>query len=96
MLKPIKKVLEDTESSHCEITHVELLREVGSLDQVQREKLKDEQYQEAAEQSLKSIRKKMRKHEQTRLVSQEEALLEQSDKERVRRERLKQLGGSNE
>ncbi|WP_045421333.1 hypothetical protein [Vibrio jasicida] len=96
MLKPIKKELKDTKSSHCEITHVELLREVGSLDEHRRALLLDQDYQQSADQRLNAIREKMNQHEQSRLVSQEEALLEQSEKERKHREQLEQLGGMNE
>ncbi len=38
----------------------------------------------------------MKQHEQIRLVSQEEALIEQSEKERKRREALDQLGDTDE
>lgn len=96
MLKPIKKVQQDSESSYCELTHIQLLREVGSLDEYRREQLKDQEYQEEAEQRLNAIRDKMKQHEQSRLVSQEEALLEQSERERKRRELLEQLGGIDE
>ncbi len=96
MLKPIKKLQQDSESSHCELTHLQLLREVGSLDEYHREQLKDKEYQEAADKRLNAIREKMKKHEQSRLVSQEEALLEQSERERKRRELLEQLGGIDE
>ena len=96
MLKPIKKVQQDSESSHCEITHLQLLREVGSLDEYRREQLKDQEYQEEAEKRLDAIRDKMKQQEQIRLASQEEALLEQSERERKRRELLEQLGGGNE
>ncbi|MFA0463322.1 MULTISPECIES: hypothetical protein [unclassified Vibrio] len=96
MIKPIKKVQLDSESSHCELTHVQLLREVGSLDEYRREQLKDKEYQEEADKRLNAIRNKMKQHEQSRLVSQEEALLEQSKRERKRRELLEQLGGIDE
>lgn len=96
MLKPVKKIQQDSELNHCELTHTQLLREVGSLDEYRREKLKDEEYQEAADQRLNAIREKMKQHEQTRLASQEKALLEQSEKELKRREALKKLGGLNE
>ncbi|HCE1618626.1 TPA: hypothetical protein NGR74_003213 [Vibrio parahaemolyticus] len=96
MLKPIKKKQQGSESSHCEITHLQLLREVGSLDEYRREQLKDQEYQEEAEKRLDAIRDKMKKQEQIRLASQEEALLEQSERERKRREVLEQLGGGNE
>ncbi len=96
MLKPIKKVQQDTEFGHCELTHVQLLREVGSLDEYRREQLKDPDYQQAAHQRLNAIRDKMKQHEQSRLVAQEEALLEQSERERKRREALEQLGGGHE
>ncbi|MGY0613582.1 hypothetical protein [Vibrio sp. FJH11] len=96
MLKPIKKMQQDSESSHCEITHLQLLREVGSLDEYRREQLKDQERQEEAEKRLDAIRDKMKKQEQIRLASQEEALLEQSERERKRRELLEQLGGGNE
>lgn len=75
---------------------LDLLRMVGSLDEYRREQLKDQEYQEAAEQRLNAIREKMKQHEQTRLASQEQALLEQSKRERIRREVLEQLGGGNE
>ncbi len=96
MLKPIKKMQQDSESSHCEITHLQLLREVGSLDEYRREQLKDQECQEEAEKRLDAIRDKMKQQEQIRLASQEEALLEQSQRERKRRELLEQLGGGNE
>ncbi|HCM1331489.1 TPA: hypothetical protein N2902_003082 [Vibrio parahaemolyticus] len=96
MLKPIKKVRQDSESSHCELTHLQLLREVGSLDEYRREQLKDPEYQEEAEKRINAVREKMKQHEQSRLVSQEEALLEQSERERKRRELLEQLGGKDE
>ncbi|HGZ7368992.1 TPA: hypothetical protein ACOL2H_000901 [Vibrio parahaemolyticus] len=96
MLKPVKKVRQDYESSHCELTHIELLREVGSLDEAQRQRNKDQEYQEEAEKRINAIREKMKQHEQSRLVSQEEALLEQSERERKRREALEQLGGIDE
>ncbi|TOG38693.1 hypothetical protein [Vibrio parahaemolyticus] len=96
MLKPIKKVQQDSESSHCELTHLQLLREVGSLDEYRREQLKDQEYQEEAEKRINAIREKMKQHEQSRLMSQEEALLEQSERERKRRELLEQLGGIDE
>lgn len=95
MLKPVKK-LQDSESSHCELTHIQLLREVGSLDEHRREQLKNQEYQEEAEKRINAIREKMKQHEQSRLVSQEEALLEQSERERKRRELLEQLGGIDE
>lgn len=75
---------------------LDLLRMVGSLDEYRREQLKDKEYQEEAEKRINSIRDKMKQHEQSRLVSQEEALLEQSERERKRRELLEQLGGGNE
>ncbi|PSB81990.1 hypothetical protein WAX88_05640 [Photobacterium damselae subsp. damselae] len=96
MLKPIKKELKDTKSSHCEITRVELLREVGSLDEHRRALLLDQDFQQSAEARLDGIREQMRQHEQSRLVSQEEALIEKSEKERKRREQIEQLGGLNE
>ncbi|HHF3216824.1 TPA: hypothetical protein ACPJ2C_002677 [Vibrio alginolyticus] len=96
MLKPIKKVQQDSESSYCELTHIQLLREVGSLDGHRREQLKNQEYQEEAEKRINAIREKMKQHEQSRLVSQEEALLEQSERERKRRELLEQLGGIDE
>ncbi|EPN3066956.1 hypothetical protein [Vibrio parahaemolyticus] len=96
MLKPIKKVQQDSESSYCELTHIQLLREVGSLDEHRREQLKNQEYQEEAEKRINAIREKMKQHEQSRLVSQEEALLEQSERERKRRELLEQLGGIDE
>ncbi|HDY7979754.1 hypothetical protein [Vibrio vulnificus] len=95
MLKPVKKV-QDSESSHCELTHVQLLRMVGSLDEAQRQRNKNHEYQEEAEKRINAIREKMKQHEQSRLVSQEEALLEQSERERKRREVLEQLGGVDE
>ncbi|ELU9052064.1 hypothetical protein SD641_001384 [Vibrio parahaemolyticus] len=96
MLKPIKKAQQDSESSYCELTHIQLLREVGSLDEHRREQLKNQEYQEEAEKRINAIREKMKQHEQSRLVSQEEALLEQSERERKRRELLEQLGGIDE
>ncbi|EMK6931164.1 hypothetical protein V9J79_002597 [Vibrio alginolyticus] len=75
---------------------LDLLRMVGSLDEYRREQLKDKEYQEEADQRLNAIRDKMKQHEQSRLVSQEEALLEQSERERKRRELLEQLGGIDE
>ncbi|HHX8441950.1 TPA: hypothetical protein ACVO0G_003343 [Vibrio diabolicus] len=96
MLKPVKKLQKHSESSHCELTHLQLLREVGSLDEYHREQLKDQEYQQAADQRLSSIRDKMNQHEQLRLASQEEALIEQSEKERKRREALEGLGGTGE
>lgn len=75
---------------------LDLLRMVGSLDEYRREQLKDKKYQEEADQRLNAIRDKMKQHEQSRLVSQEEALLEQSERERKRRELLEQLGGIDE
>lgn len=95
MLKPVKKV-QDSESSHCELTHVQLLRMVGSLDEAQRQRNKNHEYQAEADQRLAAVRQKMERHEQLRLESQEEALLEQSERERKRREVLEQLGGLNE
>ncbi|HHX8481713.1 hypothetical protein AB4167_17330 [Vibrio sp. 10N.286.49.E11] len=75
---------------------LDLLRMVGSLDEYRREQLKDKEYQEEAEKRINAIREKMKQHEQSRLVSQEEALLEQSERERKRRELLEQLGGIDE
>ncbi|ARO98360.1 hypothetical protein K08M3_14190 [Vibrio alginolyticus] len=75
---------------------LDLLRMVGSLDEYRREQLKDQEYQEEAEKRINAIREKMKQHEQSRLVSQEEALLEQSERERKRRELLEQLGGIDE
>ncbi|EOX3832158.1 hypothetical protein ACO4IM_003688 [Vibrio alginolyticus] len=75
---------------------LDLLRMVGSLDEYRREQLKDQEYQEEAEKRINAIREKMKQHEQSRLVSQEEALLEQSERERKRREILEQLGGIDE
>ncbi|MGY6296232.1 hypothetical protein ACXIUY_14735 [Vibrio parahaemolyticus] len=75
---------------------LDLLRMVGSLDEYRREQLKDQEYQEEAEKRINAIRDKMKQHEQSRLVSQEEALLEQSERERKRRELLEQLGGIDE
>ncbi|HHF3218006.1 TPA: hypothetical protein ACPJ2C_003886 [Vibrio alginolyticus] len=95
MLKPVKKV-QDSESSHCELTHVQLLRIVGSLDEAQRQRNKNQEYQTEADQRINSIREKMKRHEQLRLESQEEAILEQSERERKRREVLEQLGGVDE
>ena len=95
MLKPVKKV-QDSELSHCELTHVQILRMVGSLDEAQRQRNKDQEYQAEADQRLYSIREKMKQHEQIRVESQEEALLEQSERERKRREVFAQLGGLNE
>ncbi|MBY8060936.1 hypothetical protein KW465_15045 [Vibrio fluvialis] len=96
MLKPIKKVQQDSESNHCELTHLQLLREVGSLDEQRREHLKDQGSQQAAEKRINAIREKMKLREQSRLMSQEEALLEQTKRERKRRELLEQLGGIDE
>ncbi|AIV05454.1 MULTISPECIES: hypothetical protein [Vibrio harveyi group] len=95
MLKPVKKV-QDSESSHCELTHVQLLRIVGSLDEAQRQRNKNHEYQAEADQRINSIRANQKRYEQLRLESQEEALLEQSEKERKRREVLEQLGGVDE
>ncbi|HCH2864452.1 TPA: hypothetical protein NKW80_003423 [Vibrio parahaemolyticus] len=95
MLKPVKKV-QDLESSHCELTHVQLLRIVGSLDEAQRQRNKNHEYQAEADQRINSIRANQKRYEQLRLESQEEALLEQSEKERKRREVLEQLGGVDE
>ncbi|MCQ9101767.1 hypothetical protein [Vibrio alginolyticus] len=75
---------------------LDLLRMVGSLDEHRRGQLKDQEYQEEAEKRINAIRDKMKQHEQSRLVSQEEALLEQSERERKRRELLEQLGGIDE
>ncbi|HHI5036437.1 TPA: hypothetical protein ACP5W0_000776 [Vibrio parahaemolyticus] len=75
---------------------LDLLRMVGSLDEYRREQLKDQEYQEEAEKRINAIREKMKQHEQSRLVSQEEALLEKSERERKRRELLEQLGGIDE
>ncbi|HHF3122998.1 TPA: hypothetical protein ACVO3A_001839 [Vibrio diabolicus] len=95
MLKPVKKV-QDSESSHCELTHVQLLRIVGSLDEDQRQRNKNHEYQAEADQRINSIRANQKWYEQLRLESQEEALLEQSERERKRREVLEQLGGVDE
>ncbi|MGR1189287.1 hypothetical protein ACUVHH_16725 [Vibrio parahaemolyticus] len=94
MLKPVKKVQQEEHSWTG--THCDLLRMCGTLDEVQRERLKDSDYQAEADQRLNAIREKMKQHEQIRLASQEEALLEQSERERKRREALEQLGGVNE
>ncbi|MCF7496513.1 hypothetical protein L3V35_15830 [Vibrio sp. L5-1] len=75
---------------------LDLLRMCGSLDEVQRKRNKDKEYQEEAGKRMNAIRDKMTRHEQLRLESQEEALLEQSERERKRREALEQLGGLNE
>ncbi|MBM4888883.1 hypothetical protein HYO43_07725 [Vibrio parahaemolyticus] len=75
---------------------LDLLRMVGSLDEYRREQLKDPKYQEEAETRINAIREKMKQHEKIRVVSQEEALLEQSERERKRRELLEQLGGIDE
>lgn len=75
---------------------LDLLRLVGSLDQAQRQRNKDQEYQEEADKRINAIREKMKQHEQIRLLSQEEALIEQSEKERKRREALDQLGGTDE
>ncbi|EJE8153510.1 hypothetical protein M5103_001193 [Vibrio alginolyticus] len=75
---------------------LDLLRLVGSLDQAQRQRNKDQEYQEEADKRINAIREKMKQHEQIRLVSQEEALIEQSEKERKRREALEGLGGTDE
>ncbi|OCH40534.1 MULTISPECIES: hypothetical protein [Vibrio] len=98
MLKPVKKVQQGSgsDSAYCELTHLDLLREVGSLDEHQRELLKDREYQEEADKRINEIRENMRQHEQTRLASQEEALLEQSRSQKKRRDELEQLGGTNE
>ncbi|MGU3794003.1 hypothetical protein [Vibrio diabolicus] len=72
-------------------TSLDLLRKVGSLDEAQRQRNKDHEYQADADQRINSIREKMKRHEQLRLESQEEALLEQSERERKRREVLEQL-----
>lgn len=96
MLKPVKKVQQGSDSAYCELTHLDLLREVGSLDEYQRELLKDREYQEEADKRIALIRENMRQHEQTRLASQEEALLEQSRSQKKRRDELEQLGGTNE
>ncbi|MCG6444202.1 hypothetical protein [Vibrio parahaemolyticus] len=95
MLKPVKKA-RDSESSHCELTHVQLLRMVGSLDEAQRQRNKNHEYQAEADQRLAAIRQKMERHEQIRVATQEEALLEQSERERKHREALEQLGGVDE
>ncbi len=94
MLKPVKKVQQEEHSWTG--THRDLLRMCGTLDEVQRERLKDSEYQAEADQRLNVIREKMKQHEQLRLESQEEALLEQSERERKRRQVLEQLGGGNE
>ncbi|MFA0349896.1 hypothetical protein [Vibrio sp. F13] len=98
MLKPVKKVQQGSgsDSAYCELIHLDLLREVGSLDEHQRELLKDREYQEEADKRINEIRENMRQHEQTRLASQEEALLEQSRSQKKRRDELEQLGGTNE
>ncbi|PMG59190.1 hypothetical protein BCT40_24750 [Vibrio lentus] len=96
MLKPIKKVQQSSDSVYCELTHMDLLREVGSLDEYQRELLKDREYQEEADKRIALIRENMRQHEQTRIASQEEALLEQSRGQAKRRGELEQLGVKNE
>lgn len=98
MLKPVNKVQQgsDSDSAYSELTHLDLLREVGSLDEYQRELLKDREYQEEADKRIALIRENMRQHEQTRLASQEEALLEQSRSQKKRRDELEQLGGTNE
>ncbi|WP_016791679.1 hypothetical protein [Vibrio cyclitrophicus] len=75
---------------------LDLLRLVGSLDQAQRQRNKDQEYQEEADKRINAIREKMKQHEQLRLASQEEALIEQSERERKRRELLEQLGGVDE
>ncbi len=94
MLKPVKTVQQEENSWTG--THRDLLRMCGTLDEVQRERLKDSEYQAEADQRLNAIREKMKQHEQIRLASQEEALLEQSERERKRREALEQLGGVHE
>ncbi|OBS98277.1 hypothetical protein A9259_07410 [Vibrio cyclitrophicus] len=96
MLKPVKKVQQGSDSAYCELTHLDLLREVGSLDEHRRELLKDREYQEEADKRIALIRENMRQHEQARLASQEEALLEQSRSQKKRRDELEQLGGTNE
>ncbi|CAH6800367.1 Eukaryotic translation initiation factor 3 110 kDa subunit [Vibrio chagasii] len=96
MLKPVNKVQQGSDSAYCELTHMDLLREVGSLDEYQRELLKDREYQEEADKRIALIRENMRQHEQARLASQEEALLEQSRSQKKRRDELEQLGGTNE
>ncbi len=75
---------------------LDLLRMVGSLDEYHREQLKDQEYQEEADKRINAIREKMKQHEQLRLASQEEALIEQSEKERKRGEALEGLGGKDE
>ncbi|EGQ9468265.1 hypothetical protein ABVZ07_000130 [Vibrio parahaemolyticus] len=77
-------------------TSLDLLRMVGSLDQAQRQRNKDQEYQEEADKRINAIREKMERHEQNRVASQEEALLEQTERERKRREVLEQLGGVDE
>lgn len=96
MLKPVKKVQQGSDSAYCELTHLDLLREVGSLDEHRRELLKDREYQEEADERIALIRENMRQHEQTRLASQEKALLEQSRSQKKRMDELEQLGGTNE
>ncbi|HCG7759964.1 hypothetical protein ACSTIV_07100 [Vibrio parahaemolyticus] len=93
MLKPVKKV-QESELSHCELTHVQLLRMVGSLDEAQRQRNKNHEHQAEADKRMAAIRDKMKKHEKTRLASQEQALLQQSELERKRRELLELLGAS--
>lgn len=75
---------------------LDLLRMCGSLDEVQRKRNKDKEYQKEAGKRMNAIRDKMKQHEQLRLESQEQALLEQTKSERKRREQLEQLGGLNE
>lgn len=72
---------------------LDLLRMCGSLDEVQRKRNKDKEYQEEAGKRMNAIRNNMTRHEQLRLESQEEALLEQSERECKRRDALEQLGG---
>ncbi|EGQ7902233.1 hypothetical protein H5O28_001280 [Vibrio alginolyticus] len=75
---------------------LDLLKMVGSLDEAQRKQNKDQAYQTKANQRINAIRETMKRNEQLRLESQEEALLEQTERERKRREALKQLGGIDE
>lgn len=92
MIKPVKKIQIDEPSSWTG-NALDLLRLVGSLDEHKRELLKDETYRDTVNKRLSFIHENMERQEETRLESQEQALLEQAESERKRRE---QLGGLNE
>ncbi|MFA0550516.1 hypothetical protein AB4538_06620 [Vibrio lentus] len=92
MIKPVKKIQIDEPSSWIG-NALDLLRLVGSLDEYKRELLKDETYRDTVNKRLSLIHKNMERQEEIRLESQEQALLEQAESERKRRE---QLGGLNE